>query len=146
MSAEERRLPAGGAWDTFSDTWVATDALGRRLPTYEEVGPPRPDRFVGIFYFLWLGAHVNGGPWDVTKILAQDPQAMQKKDSPLWGPMYAPHHWASRSSATTWPTMPTCCASTHRCSPTPGPGDVDEFTVDGDAAPNGRFNYRYVVK
>ncbi|NQT11456.1 MAG: hypothetical protein HQ582_01825 [Planctomycetes bacterium] len=81
-------------WDTFSDTWVATDALGRRVPTYEDVGPPRPERFVGIFYFLWHGAHVNGGPYDVTKILAQDPQAMAKNDSPLWGPMHAPHHWS----------------------------------------------------
>ncbi len=80
-------------WDTYSDTWAATDALGRRVPTYEDVGPPRADRVVGIFYFLWQGAHVRGGPYDVTKILAQDPQAMQKKQSPLWGPMHAPHHW-----------------------------------------------------
>jgi len=79
--------------DTYSDTWVATDALGRRLPIYPEVGFPRPDRFVGIFYFLWHGAHVNGGPYDISKILAQDPEAMQKPDSPLWGPLYAPHHW-----------------------------------------------------
>ena len=81
------------ARDTAPDTWVATDALGRKLPTFEQVGPPRPDRFVAIFYFLWLGEHVNGGPYDITKILAQDPQAMQKKDSPLWGPMGAFHHW-----------------------------------------------------
>lgn len=80
-------------WDNASDTWVATDALGRRVPPGEEVGPPRPDRTVGIFYFLWHGAHVQGGPYDVTKILRQDPEAMQKKQSPLWGPMYAPHHW-----------------------------------------------------
>jgi len=81
------------SWDTFSDTWVATDALGRRVPTSEDVGQPRHDRSVGIFYFLWHGAHVGGGPYDVTKILAADPQAMAKRDSPLWGPMHAPHHW-----------------------------------------------------
>src|SRR5262249_14994800 len=48
------------------------------------------------FYFLWHGAHVNetwGGPYDISKILAKDPEAMRKRDSPLWGPMYAPHHW-----------------------------------------------------
>jgi hypothetical protein len=82
-----------GQWDNFSDTWAATDALGRRVPGAEEVGPPRADRFVGIFYFLWHGAHVQGGPYDVTKILARDPHAMEKHDSPLWGPLYAPHHW-----------------------------------------------------
>ena len=85
--------PAGERWDTYSDTWVASDALGRRLPTEAEVGGPRADRTVGIFYFLWHGEHIQGGPYDVTKILAQDPEAMQKKDSPLWGPMLAPHHW-----------------------------------------------------
>jgi hypothetical protein len=84
---------ANGVWDNFSDTWVATDALGRSLPTAEQVGPPRADRWVGIFYFLWHGAHVNGGPYDISKILRQDPKAMQKGDSPLWGPVGAPHHW-----------------------------------------------------
>jgi hypothetical protein len=80
-------------WDTAGDTWVATDALGRKLPGFDECGPPRADRTVGIFYFLWLGAHVNGGPHDITKILARDPGSLQKKDSPLWGPLHAPHHW-----------------------------------------------------
>ncbi len=89
---------AGGApeavvRDLLSDTWVATDALGRVVPTHPKVGPPRPDRTVGIFYFLWHGEHVQGGPYDVTRILAQDPEAMQKPDSPLWGPLHAPHHW-----------------------------------------------------
>ena len=81
------------AWDTFSDTWVATDALERHLPLAVDVGPPRPERSVGIFYFLWLGPHVNGGPYDITRILAQDPTAMQNPASPLWGPLHAPHHW-----------------------------------------------------
>ena len=79
--------------DTFSDTWVATDGLGRQLPTFEEVGPPRKDRFVALFCFLWLGEHVSGGPYDISRILAEDPDAMQKADSPLWGPLGAFHHW-----------------------------------------------------
>jgi hypothetical protein len=80
-------------WDTFSDTWVATDALGRSLPSQAQVGPPRADKCVGIFYFLWLGRHGDAGPFDISKILTADPQAMQKPDSPLWGPIHAPHHW-----------------------------------------------------
>ncbi len=83
----------GTSIDTMPDTWVATDGLGRVLPGFTECGPPRPDHRVGIFYFLWLGAHVNGGPHDITKILARDPGAMTDKDSPLWGPMHAMHHW-----------------------------------------------------
>lgn len=84
---------AESRWDTFADTWVATDALGRALPTHAEVGPARTDRTLGIFYFLWHGAHIQGGPYDVTKILARDPGAMSRPDSPLWGPPHAPHHW-----------------------------------------------------
>lgn len=84
---------AAESWDVQSDTWVATDMLGRSLPGFEETGPVKEDKIVAMFYFLWLGRHGEEGPFDVTKILAQDPDAMQKKDSPLWGGMYVPHHW-----------------------------------------------------
>lgn len=81
--------------DTMPDTWVATDDLGRTLPGFAECGPPREDRTVAIFYFLWLGPHAEGGgPYDVSKILAKDPEAMSKPESPLWGPLGSPHHWA----------------------------------------------------
>ena len=80
-------------WDVYSDTWDATDTLGRSLPTFEDTGPPRADKQIGVFYFLWNGRHGEEGPYDVNKILAQDPDAMQKKDSPLWGRMHVPHHW-----------------------------------------------------
>lgn len=94
MDAQQKLVNSESAtWDTFSDTWAATDALGRSLPTYDQVGPPRPDRWVGLFYFLWHGAHVNGGPYDISKILRQDPDAINHGDSPLWGPLGAPHHW-----------------------------------------------------
>jgi hypothetical protein len=73
------------AWDTYSDTWVATDALGRQITTFETTGGPRPDRWVGIFYFLWHGAHVEGGPWDITRITSMDTKAMDEADNPLWG-------------------------------------------------------------
>ena len=81
-------------WDTSPDTWVATDALGRGVATADKVGAPRKDKFVGVFYFLWLGEHGQTGPWDNTKILASDPDAMNKPTSPPWGPLHAYHHWA----------------------------------------------------
>ena len=80
-------------WDTRPDTWVATDALGRVVSTHEKVGDPRPGKFVGIFYFLWLGSHGQTGPWDVTKILAENPDAMTTPTNPPWGPMNTFHHW-----------------------------------------------------
>ena len=76
--------------DIYPDTWVATDALGRTMPSYEEVGPVKNDqrRVVGIFYITW---HTQGlanlkSPYtaDVTKILEQDPKARLDANHPLW--------------------------------------------------------------
>ena len=53
--------------------WPATDALGRELPLTAEVGLPKKDRFVGIFYLLWTGDEFSYGPYDVSKILAEQP-------------------------------------------------------------------------
>ena len=36
--------------------WSASDGLGRVLPTAAETGPPRPGKYVGLFYYLWHGA------------------------------------------------------------------------------------------
>ena len=73
--------------------WPATDSLGRSLPLNDEVGPPRADRFVGIFYFLTHGRHGDRGPFDISKILAQHPAALSNAADPLWGPLFANHHW-----------------------------------------------------
>ena len=84
--AQAPARPAAPAWDTFSDTWVGEDALGRKFPTYADVGPPRPNRQVGTFYFLWVDGSQETGPYDATRILAQDPDALKRPDSPLWPP------------------------------------------------------------
>lgn len=77
--------------------WPATDALGRSLPGPAEVGPLKPDRFVGIFYFLTHSEGRRGqpadGPYDVAKILARDPAAIRNPKSPLWGGIGASHYW-----------------------------------------------------
>jgi hypothetical protein len=73
--------------DLHSDTWVATDGLGRSLPTAADCRARRSDRYVEIFYFLWHGFHGTGGPYDITRILAADP------DHPVWGPEGAFHWW-----------------------------------------------------
>lgn len=81
-------LPVCAAdWDTKSDTWTATDALGRKLPGYTECGPARDGKYVGIFYFLWLGQHGTSGPYDITKLLAANPT------NPAYGGVGAFHHW-----------------------------------------------------
>lgn len=73
--------------DLFSDTWVGTDALGRNIPGCEQVGQPRRNKYVGIFYLLWLGQHGTSGPYDITKITSANPT------NPAFGPIGAYHHW-----------------------------------------------------
>lgn len=59
--------------DIFADTWTATDALGRELPGFDVVGPLRPDRKVGIFYFICSVNRMEGEVPDVSKIIAANP-------------------------------------------------------------------------
>ena len=70
---------------------AAADDLGRNLPP--AVGL-RPDRKVGLFYFLWCGEPgCDGRPLDITKLLASDPQAGYHPDSEVWGGYAVYHHW-----------------------------------------------------
>jgi hypothetical protein len=78
--------PPPPLWDTFSDTWVATDALNRTLPTHDITGDPKPNRTVGIFYFIWLAQH-DRVVYDISKILAANPR------QPQWGPERRFHFW-----------------------------------------------------
>jgi hypothetical protein len=72
--------------DMRSDAWVATDGLGRAVYQGKDVAYPRPDRTVGIFYFL--ANHVPNGPiYDNTKIIAANPT------NPQYGPYGAAHWW-----------------------------------------------------
>jgi len=73
--------------DTQPDTWVAADALHRKLPTATEAGAPKPDRTVGMFYFNWHAAFGTKQVHDISKILAANPT------NPQWGPVQAAHYW-----------------------------------------------------
>ena len=56
--------------------WIAVDGLGRAVESSEKTGEIRPDKKVGIFYFLWLTESLQkdpqeDGPYDLMKILAK---------------------------------------------------------------------------
>ena len=76
--------------DLYSDTWVATDAIGRTMPTNAETGDVKNDkrRVVGIFYITWHTQNIHSwkAPYsaDVTKILEQDPEARKDTNHKLW--------------------------------------------------------------
>jgi len=68
---------------SLSDNWVATDGIGRTLPTYAEAGNLHPNRVVGVFYYLWQGYH-GDKVYDISKIL---------KGQGSWGPINSFHFW-----------------------------------------------------
>lgn len=76
--------------DLFADTWVASDALGRSMPLIDIAGEVKTDqpRVVGIFYITWhtqgLGQGTPPYQSDVTKILAEHPEARLDAQNPAW--------------------------------------------------------------
>lgn len=86
--------------DLYSDTWVATDALGRKMPAFNEVGNVKTDkkRVVSIFYITWhTQDHFTNfkSPYsaDVLKILKADPGARLDANHPLWSE--SSYHWGA---------------------------------------------------
>lgn len=76
--------------DLYSDTWVATDAIGRAMPTNEQTGDVKEDkrRVVGIFYITWhtqdLHNQISPYTGDITQILGKTPEARKDTNHPAW--------------------------------------------------------------
>ena len=78
-----------------NSNWSGSDDLGRKLPTFEETGPPKPDRCVGLFYSLW---HKNlrhmPGNFNMTEYLKTRPGFMDFTAHPPGGPDFPEFYWA----------------------------------------------------
>ena len=75
--------------DIMADTWVATDALGRVMPTSADTKQKSDrKRTVGIFYVTWHdeGKYNMSSPYngDVTKVLEASPNARLDDKDPHW--------------------------------------------------------------
>ncbi|MBB5437638.1 hypothetical protein HDC92_001310 [Pedobacter sp. AK017] len=88
-----------------ADTWVATDALGRKI--IPESNGLKKDKYVGVFYFIWHGAHGydrnigsnaiqsvrakelsdTASPYNISEMLIRNPS------NPKYGPVGAFHYW-----------------------------------------------------
>lgn len=71
---------------------AATDRLGRKVVP---VGGERKNRYVGIFYFLWLGQHVKSTTdiYDNTKLLASSPEKLWDTAGNEASPVGEFHFW-----------------------------------------------------
>ncbi len=78
-------VPERAVLDLGSDTWEATDMLGRRVASVEDVGAKKKDKKVGIFYWTWHEGHAHQRPVDVVEVLDKYPAAEYRADHPAWG-------------------------------------------------------------
>jgi len=67
---------------TYSDTWSATDMLGRKLPGYETVGERDPEKEVLMFY--WTKDYGTGRVINVNEGARLHPEAVNDGSSPIW--------------------------------------------------------------
>lgn len=67
---------------------AGTDELGRTLVQHKEAGDPKPNRSVGMFYFLWQGdstSPTSPDVWDLSEIARNSPEVFEDQDHPQWG-------------------------------------------------------------
>lgn len=87
----DNTTPATPEWETWPDTWVAVDELGREVAS-SDAGIDRtevdPNTTIGMFYFLWHGAHIDSRK-DISVLLQENP------DNPDWGAAGS-MHWGSK--------------------------------------------------
>ncbi len=81
---DEEYVPAREVRETYSDTWEATDMLGRKIPSVEDVGAKNGKK-VGIFYWTWRESFAGRKPANVEKILSEYPDAEYNRAHPAWG-------------------------------------------------------------
>lgn len=84
-----------GPFSEVNGVLTGVDDLGREL-SYLDIGNIKEEKLVGIFYFLWQGRHGTAGPYDITKIIKNNPDAIQSEKN--WieaggGKLYEHHFW-----------------------------------------------------
>ena len=82
--------------DLMQDTWVATDALKRQMPSADTLSLKNDkERTVGIFYITWHGEgnyNIPSDYRDVTQTLEANPEARFTDKTGLWT-LPGSYHW-----------------------------------------------------
>ena len=69
----------------YPDTWVFTDGLGRTSLTYEDVGAPRDNKTVAMFYWTWhIDGFVTNNVVNVQEYCEKYPDAMRDFNNEIW--------------------------------------------------------------
>ncbi len=80
-----RFVPDEKIVDNYSDTWVATDALGRAVAGYEEAGAVKEgEREVGVLYWTWHTAYDIADAYVIEDIIKAHPEAKDDYYNSAW--------------------------------------------------------------
>ena len=78
-------IPDTAVLDMGYDDWEATDMLGRKVASVEDVKGKKKEKQVGIFYWTWHEGQTHLRPVDVVDVLEKFPAAEYRRDHPAWG-------------------------------------------------------------
>ena len=70
--------------DYYEDTWVATDEMGRKVSDYSEVGAPKADRDVMMFFWNWNPGEGNTPAKIISEVVNKYPDALSNPNSKAW--------------------------------------------------------------
>ncbi|MBN2295548.1 MAG: hypothetical protein JXM70_24170 [Pirellulales bacterium] len=93
LSKDEKPGEKPPVW-AESDTWAATDALGRKLPASREVGTPKEDKIVAMFYWTWhVDFNAAREPVNVNSVVEEFPESINDYGHPVWKRLGTGYHW-----------------------------------------------------
>ena len=78
--------------EVMPDTWVFTDGLGRVSLTNAEVGDPKDDKTVAMFFWTWHLGGRRATPLNVTEFIKKYPEAIHDYDHDAW-PSDVAYYW-----------------------------------------------------
>ena len=79
--------------NAYPDTWVAIDGLGRVVPTNEQTGDVRDDKYVGLFYWSWHNDFAGSPPLNVSEFMAKYPEAKNNYNFSKWPTSGTAYFW-----------------------------------------------------
>ncbi len=92
----ESTLPEDALVNTHKvmpDTWVFTDGLGRESYTYEDVGGPKEDKTVAMFYWTWHVDLALNQPLNINDFVKEHPDAVNDYDHKAWPTSGTAYFW-----------------------------------------------------
>ncbi len=75
------------------DTWVFTDGLGRESLTYEDVGAPKDDKTVAMFYWTWHVDLAIDQPLNINNTVEKHPEAQNDFNHSVWPKSGTAYFW-----------------------------------------------------